>query len=108
MRRFITNRDRIIQYIGLHGAMPVLTLATGEPALLRPGEDESLVRRVAWPEFFAVCERRGSGLLYEDSPGSFEYGFVPRARAVAEVGERASPLAHALAMLRDLPVVRHG
>lgn len=108
MKRFVQGRNSIIQYIGLHGGMPVLGRDSGEPGILRPEEDETAWRRVGWPEFFKRCEERGYVFVYDDAPESFEWAFVPRARALKEVGPHSHGLKHFLEQLKQLPVVKHG
>lgn len=103
MRRYTDARHAIIDYLGLHGAMPALEKESGAPALLRPGDDESRLRRVAWPEFFAACESRGLGLLYDDAPESFDGRLVPTAQGRKEGGRRRS----VVEFLKALPVVGH-
>lgn len=107
MRRFTKGMNRIIDFIGLHGAMPVLEARTEEPAIVRPGDDETAYRRVGWPEFFKACEKRGYVFVYDDAPGSFDYAFMREARALKETGGRSHGMRHLIESLKGLPVVRH-
>ncbi len=101
MKRYLDARHAIIDWIGLHGAMPGLHAASGDPVIFRPGDGESTFRRVGWAEFFAALERARLGLLVEDSPESFDHAFVSKERGKRE---GAGPKRSVVELLRALPV----
>ena len=104
MKRYLDARHAIIDWIGLHGAMPGLRAASGDPVIFRPEDDDSTYRRVGWAEFFSVVERRHLGLLVDESSESFDHAFVNKERAKREAaGHRRS----VLGFLRALPVPAH-
>jgi hypothetical protein len=110
VQRFTKRRGRIIDYIGFHGAMPVLSASSGEPGILRPDDDGSGWVRVGWPEFFAAVEKRGYVFVYDDAaePDKLEYRFEPREAAYRELGLGRGYWAKQLwQVLRGLPVVQH-
>ncbi|HEY3452802.1 MAG TPA: hypothetical protein VGK67_41040 [Myxococcales bacterium] len=101
MKRFLDGRTAIIDWIGLHGAMPGLRVESGAPVIFRPGDDEAGIRRVGWAEFFANVERSRLGLLVVDeNPESFEHAFVNVERGKREA---ARPRHSVLEFLRALP-----
>jgi hypothetical protein len=104
MKRMLGERNAIIDYIGLRGAMPVVDRETGEPGILRPGDEESRVRRVAWPEFFDAVEGRHYVLVCEDAPDLF-YRFMNKRRAMRELGMRRRELARDDLAQRGLPAL---
>ncbi|MGC4113337.1 MAG: hypothetical protein QM765_01405 [Myxococcales bacterium] len=104
MMRYLDSRHAIIDWIGLHGAMPGLRADSGAPVLFRPDDDESGLRRVGWAEFFAQVEKAHLGLLVDESPESFEHSFVNQERGKRE---GAGPKRSVLEFLRALPVPAH-
>jgi len=101
MKRFLDTRHAIIDWVGLHGAMPGLRKDDGAPVAFRAEDDDSGYRRVGWAEFFEVVERSHLGLLVDESLESFEHSFVDTER-----GKRESvhPRHSVLEAIRALPV----
>ncbi len=102
----LAKHNEVIDYIGLRGAFPALRGPDQEPAILRPGDDESGTRRVAWPEFFQAIERRHLVLVCGDSP-SLDFHFLPKRAAMKELGVKRRQLARHSLEEHGLPALLH-
>jgi hypothetical protein len=86
--------------------MPALDKTSGAPALIRPGDDESKLRRTGWPQLFAALRPQGLGLVADDAPDSFEHRFATKREARAEL-PLPSPIQRLLQAVKSLPVPHH-
>lgn len=93
MLKFTLGRDAIINYIGFRHAFPVINKVTGEPWILRHGDDESQYRRVGWYEFFRAAEARKYVFVYDDAPDKLEWRWSTLEDAIKSVGPANSELA---------------
>jgi hypothetical protein len=101
MKRYLDARHAIIDWIGLHGAMPGLHAASGDPVIFRAGGWRVHLQAGRLGGVLRRSRTGPIGPARRRQPESFDHAFVSKERGKRE---GAGPKRSVVELLRALPV----